>query len=186
MISSAFSRSKAVIPSQQSMLHLGIGVDVKLIYCRERRAQQLIKELLADGKGRSCAPDKQAARKRASFIRATLRQARNRKPQECRSISPLTTPLPQACILSTADTQTCAEILPSALDGLSDTSASDQPRQWLEQSCGGLPDNYLFSPGSINTSVTADTPAETRDSQQDETHPMRVRNGTTRLVNKQS
>lgn len=164
------------------MLHLGIGVDVKLIYCRERRAQQLIKELLADGKGRSCAPDKQAARKRASFIRATLRQARNRKPQECRSISPLTTPLPQACILSTADTQTCAEILPSALDGLSDTSASDQPRQWLEQSCGGLPDNYLFSPGSINTSVTADTPAETRDSQQDETHPMRVRNGTTPIT----
>jgi hypothetical protein len=147
-----------------------------------------VRELLSDGRKRFCTPDKLAARKRASFIRATLQQATNRKPKECDSTSPPTASLFQAFTINTTDTQRRADIPSLALHGLSDTTTSDQPRQWLGHSCGGLSepsacsdewhrlsDSSFLSPKSSITPVTEDTPAATHDYRQDETSPMPVR-----------
>jgi hypothetical protein len=147
-----------------------------------------VRELLSDGRKRFCAPDKQAARKRARFIRATLQQATNRKPKECDSTSPPTASLFQAFTTNTTDTQRRADIPSLALHGLSDTTASDQPRHWPGQSCGDLSEpsacsdewhrlsdsSFLFPKSSI-TPVTEATPAATHNYWQDETSPMPIR-----------
>jgi hypothetical protein len=142
-----------------------------------------VRELLSDGKKRFCTPDKQAARKRASFMRAILQQSVNRSPKECKFASPPTASSFQAFTANTTDTQTHADIPSLAFHGFSDTPAR------LDQSCDGpsnppacseewhrSSDSSFLSPKSSITQVTEDTPTATHDYRQDETYPMPVRN----------
>ncbi|ORY08902.1 ankyrin repeat-containing domain protein [Clohesyomyces aquaticus] len=115
---------------------------------KDRRPQQLVRQLLSDGKHRFRAPDKLAARRRAAFIRATFRKAAKHRPERSGCTSSPTESSSRTLISTTEGTQTHTGTSPRAAFGFSETLAMTHARSRDET----LPeaDEAIITPDSAN------------------------------------
>jgi hypothetical protein len=179
-------------PLQPSTSTSSTGILNRLTGSRDRRPQQLVRQLLSDGKHRFCTPDKPTARKRAAFIRATIRWDGRRKPDRPKSAPSPSQSSTSRTSIDVAHMQVQKDTTAPSRYGLSEMYANDKSTQGSGDSCSGpvpfsvasdeelwLLENNFMSPDFSNAQRTERAPSTALVTLDNETCAMFDRNMTT-------